>query len=117
MNRETTIGDFVSLLKREIEERQTIIAALEARLGSEPAIPAAPAPRGKRSAGIGAAAVKILREVGRPMHGLGEILPALEARGFTVAHRAGFATTLMRTGEIDRVAPGTYAAKPHAAAV
>jgi hypothetical protein len=43
------------------------------------------------------------------MHGLHEILPALQARGFVLRSRAGFATTLLRTGQVRRTAPGTFA--------
>ena len=55
--------------------------------------------------------MEILREAGRPMHGLTELLPALEARGIKVKHTAGLATILMRTGMVERTAPGTFAVK------
>ena len=100
MNRNTPIGDFVSLLKREIADRQALLATLEPLL--------TPPPR----SGVGRAAVEILREAGRPMHGLREIVPALEAKGFEFKTQAGFATTLLRTGYIRRTAPGTFAYDP-----
>jgi hypothetical protein len=106
MVQEMTVQALVCLLEREIEERRTLVAALRARMGGEPkAAPAA------RRTGVGAAVVAILREAGRPMHGLGEILPALNARGFEVSRRAGFASVVLRTGQTVRTAPGTYALK------
>jgi hypothetical protein len=99
MDRTTPIGDVLSLLKREIAERQAIVAKLESLL--------TPMPRTRT--GVGEAAAEILRAVGRPMHGLREILPALEERGFIFKTRQGFGTMLIRTGRIRRVAPGTFA--------
>lgn len=99
MNRETSVGELLATLKTEIAERQQLVDALEARVGPEV--------RGSR--GMGAAAVEILRAAGRPMHGIRDILPALEAQGYRLPSKAGFATTLMRTGQIVRVAPGTFA--------
>jgi hypothetical protein len=106
MDSELTVKALVCLLKREIEERRALVAALEARVGE--------APQPARRTGVSAAAVEILREVGRPMHGLGEILPMLKARGFDVSKRAGFASVVMRSGQVVRTAPGTYALKPAA---
>jgi len=100
MTRDTTVRDLVSLLRREIADRQALVERLEAIVGTEPPT---------RTKGIGAAAVEILRDAGRPMHARGEILPALEARGFKPKSTAGFATTLLRTGQIRRTAPGTFA--------
>jgi hypothetical protein len=110
MNRDTTIGDLVSLLKREIAERQTLIAALEARLGPERAAPVAKVAK-KSDVSVATAAAEILREKGRPMHGLDEILPALAERGIIVRNRNGFGTTMLRNPEIVRTAPGTYGLK------
>jgi hypothetical protein len=106
MNRGTTVGDFVSLLRTEIAERQALLAQLESRIDD-----GAPALK-KRSIGI--AAASILRDAGRPMHGLDEILPALVASGYEVKRREGFATTLLRVRGIVRVAPGTFAYDPNA---
>jgi hypothetical protein len=108
MDREITVKALVCLLKEEIAERRVLLAGLETRLGED-----GPSPAHKRT-GMGAAAVEILREGGRPMHGLGEILPALKARGFDVSRRAGFASVMMRNPEVVRTAPGTYALKPTA---
>ena len=102
MDRQTSVGDFLSTLKREIEERQRLVSELEARVGAEPA---------PRKTGHTHAAVEILREAGRPMHGLDEVLPALEAMGYRPVSRAGFGTGLLRTGKIIRTAPGTFAYK------
>jgi len=109
MDREITVKALVCLLREEIAERRALLAGLEARLGEDAHSSSAP----KRS-GMSAAAVEILREVGRPMHGLGEILPALKARGFDVSRRAAFASVMMRNPAVVRTAPGTYALKPAA---
>ena len=106
MDRSMTVGDLVSLLRREITERQALLAQLEARIED------APPPTKKK--GIGLAAVEIIQAAGRPMHGLDEILPALVARGYEVKRREGFATTLLRIRGIRRVAPGTFTYEPGA---
>lgn len=98
MNREMSVGELLSELKREIADRQRLVDELEARVGGEPA----------RKTGMAAAAIAILKDAGRPMHGLHEILPALQAKGFVVGSRAGFSTALLRTGSVERVAPGTF---------
>lgn len=98
MDRSTPVGDFLSLLRREIADRQVLVAKLESML--------TPSPRTRT--GLSQAAVEILQKAGRPMHGLREILPALEARGFAVSKK-GFATALIRSGRIRRIAPGTFA--------
>lgn len=110
MDRDTTVREFVCALKREIEERRTLIAALEARVGSDEK-PEPASPRVCRT-GMTSAVLDILREAGRPMHALNEVIPALEARGFTVRSKGGFATLMLRTGQVVRTAPGTYALKP-----
>jgi hypothetical protein len=102
MNRDMTVGDLVSLLKREIAERQNLIRELEARARPSSA-------PGRPRGGIATTAIDVLRDAGRPMHGLSELLPAIEARGVHIASRAGFATSLLRTDKITRTAPGTYA--------
>src|ERR1700723_434599 len=107
MDREMTVQALMCLLEREIEERRALIGALKARMGDGPQ-----PTRTMRRMGIGAAAVDVLREAGRPMHGLHEILPALKGRGFDVGRRGGFASVVLRTGQIERTAPGTYALKP-----
>src|SRR5579884_4313785 len=100
MDRDMSVGDLVSLLKQEIAERQKLVEQLRARLG-ETSTP--------RKSGVAAEAVEILRSAGRPMHGLREILPELQRRGFVPGSRAGFATALLRTGNVIRTAPGTFA--------
>jgi hypothetical protein len=102
MKRDATIGDLESLVRREIADRQAFLNELHARLFDDHAT-------GHKRHGIGAAAVDVLRDTGRPMHGLDELLPALAARGYRVRNRSGFATILLRTGKIVRTAPGTYA--------
>jgi hypothetical protein len=67
--------------------------------------------RGGKKPSIAHASIEILREAGRPMHGLREIIPALAARGVKVKQKASLATILLRTGEIERTSPGTYGLK------
>jgi hypothetical protein len=108
MDRETTIGDFVSLLKQEIAERQKLVDELESRVGKEP--------RATSRSGLGAEAIEILRAAGRPMHGLHELLPELERRGYTMRSRGNLAGALLSTKRITRTAPGTFALKPNGSA-
>ena len=124
-----TVGALAATIRKEIEERKTFLAMLDAVMaqGVSPSTPytgssavpitSAERRRGGKKPSVAAASLEILREVGRPMHGLRELLPAVEARGLKVKHKAGYATTLMRTGQIDRVAPGTFALKGGAAGV
>lgn len=107
MDRNMTVGDLVSLLRREIEQRQSLLAELESRIDAAPVT---------RKKGAGVAAVEILRAAGRPMHGLGEILPQLQTSGYELASKAGFATLLLRTGQVRRTAPGTFVYAPGDAA-
>ena len=100
-----TVRGLVSLLRDEITQRETLIATLEERLDTAPP----PKPAAPRGESVGSAVIAVLREVGRPMHGLGEIIPALEARGVMIKNKAGFATALLRTRKIVRTAPGTFA--------
>lgn len=122
-----SIGSVIALLRKEIAERQTALYMLEALIagGTSPAsaangVPLPPLPvaaasgpqrRKRPTQSIARAAVELLRATGRPMHGLREIIPALEAQGYKFKHKTGLATTLMRTGKVDRTAPGTFALK------
>jgi hypothetical protein len=45
------------------------------------------------------------------MHGGRELVPALEAQGHKVNNPNGLATTILRTGEVERTSPGTFAYK------
>jgi hypothetical protein len=117
INRNTPIGAAIATLKKEAADRQSAAAILEALIATvtgEPTSPAEEGPRhrrrGKRGAGCGQAAIEIIRAAGRPLHGLTEILPALEARGYRI-ERSGLPTTLMRTKRIRRTAPGTFGLK------
>jgi len=105
MDREMTVGALVRLLRDEIAERETLLVGLEMRLGRDPPPDAPPREKGPS---IASAVVAVLREVGRPMHGLDEIIPALAARGIHVKNKAGFATLLLRTRQIVRTSPGTF---------
>ena len=127
-----TVGALAATVRKEIEERKTFLAMLEAVMaqGVSPSTPytgGSVVPitsaikhrrgRGGKKPSVAAASLEILRQAGRAMHGLRELLPAVEAQGLKVKHKAGFATTLMRTGRVDRVAPGTFAIKGGAAGV
>jgi hypothetical protein len=118
MHSETPIGAAIALLKKEIAEKQAALNVLEGLVTQDSSGGARPpsngaasrARRGKKTT-VGKAAVEILRASARPMHGIREIIPALESDGYKVKHKAGLATTLLRTGEIERTAPGTFAFK------
>jgi len=129
---ETPIGVTLTLLRKERDERNTAIAILEALIAqgvspSSPVTVAGVTPvittvggkkyrAGKKGrASVASAALAILRAAGRPMHGLREIVPALEAQGYKLKHKAGLATTLMRSGDVERTSPGTFMAKGGAA--
>ena len=112
---QTTIGAVVTTLRREIDERKTLLAMLEAITATGASAPAETIRRRRNRSPIVVASLEILRDAGRPMHGLTELLPALEARGLKLAHPASLATALMRSGEVDRPSPGTFAAKGGAA--
>lgn len=116
---QTTIGVTMTMLRRELDERRTMLSMLEAITGrgAAPLITAPDAPTATRPSrrhhdgrpSIAAAAEAILRSANRPMHGLREILPLLEAQGYHLAHRASLAGTLTRGRRIVRTAPGTFA--------
>ena len=127
---DVTIGVLAAALQKEIDEKTSFLAMLKAVMaqGVSPATPygagggggsVVPITSGKRRRGkkptIAAASLEILRAAGRPLHGLREILPALEAQGIKIKHKAGLATVLMRTGEVDRTSPGTFAVRGGAA--
>jgi hypothetical protein len=126
---DVTIGVLATALQKEIDEKTTFLAMLKAVMaqGVSPSTPygaggggsVVPITSGKRRRGkkptIAAASLEILRAAGRPLHGLREILPALEAQGIKIKHKAGLATVLMRTGEVERTSPGTFAVRGGAA--
>jgi hypothetical protein len=124
MQRNMPVGAAIDLLRKEIAEKQSVLAALEAMVtaGTEStahALPTNGAPkpgarRGKKLS-VARAGLEILKTAGRPMHGLREIVPALEAQGYKIKHRAGFATVLLRTNQVERTAPGTFKLKGGAA--
>jgi hypothetical protein len=43
------------------------------------------------------------------------ITRSAQAQGYKLKHKAGLATTLMRSGDVERTAPGTFMAKGGAA--
>jgi hypothetical protein len=119
MNRNTTIGDALKYLDSSIERFRGLKFALEALItpssapdpGRPPSPPASAinaAAYARTGQGVGAAAISILEAAQRPLHGLTEIVPALESAGYRVSRHA-LATTLLRTSRIVRVARGTYA--------
>jgi hypothetical protein len=121
VNKNMTIAAAISALKKEAAERLSAASILEAVTASgvsEVGV-SEPAPasndgrrrtRRKRGEGAGRVAVEIIRNAGRPLHGLTEIVPALEARGIKI-RSSGLPTCIMRTGQAIRVAPGTYGLK------
>ena len=128
LNPGMTIAAAIAAMQREREALGTAIAVLQALIagGVSPTVAlgapdgggatitsatAGYARRGGKRPSIGQASIEILREAGRPMHGLRDLVPALEARGVKMKHTAGLATILLRTKEIVRTAPGTYAMK------
>jgi hypothetical protein len=119
MRAEMPIATAIAILKKEIADKQAALSVLEGLVTQgAPSINAPSANgvtvrarRGGKKLAIGKAAVEILKTAGRPMHGIREVMPALEAQGYKIKHKAGLATTLLRTGEVERTAPGTFAFK------
>ena len=120
MNKNNTIGDALRYLDQNIEKFRGLKFALEALIhpGQGPADPNRPptppasavnaAAYARTGLGVATAAVAILEAAERPLHGLTEIVPALEAAGYRVSRHA-LATTLLRNARIVRVGRGTYA--------
>lgn len=130
LNPEMTLTAGIAAMEKEREALGTAISMLRALIASGvspgtvvgtsngvvvPITPGKRPRRGGKKPSIAAASLEILRQAGRPMHGLRELLPALEAMGLKVKHKAGLATILMRTGEVVRTSPGTFAMKGGAA--
>jgi hypothetical protein len=121
----TRLGAAKAKIRRQVEDLQRLLIQLEAMTASSPSTTSTTSttkqrkqgfPSGTptsastlRNRGIGQAALEVLRQAGRPMHGLREVLPIIEQQGFHVRSRSGFATLLVRTGQVVRVAPGTFA--------
>ena len=114
MHSNMRIGAVIAQLRKEIADKQTALATLEALVaGNESPPESAPVKMPvERQYGMGKAAVEILKAAGRPLHGRRELLPALEAKGFKV-RTTHIATMLMRTKQVTRTAPGTFAYKPN----
>jgi hypothetical protein len=115
VNDRTTIGDAKTDLRQRIANQQTALHILEALTAPMPRstvgpshTEGTPARKRRNNVGVGRAAIEILRRAGRPMHGLSEIVPALQAAGYHV-HAHGLATTLLRTGLVERTGRGTFA--------
>jgi len=112
MNRGMSVSGVMLVLERDIAKKTALLKALVAivpqaktrkRAAKQSVTPKRPS--------LGVAVVDILRAAHRPMHGLREILPALESRGYRVTDRPGLATTILRRPEVERTAPGTYAVR------
>ena len=120
MNRNTTLGELLKYLDAQIEAHRRAKFAIEALLHppsgpTDPDLPPTPpasavnaATLARTGRSVGAAAISVLEVARRPMHGLSEIVPELEAAGYRVS-RGGLTTTLLRTGRIVRVGRGIYA--------
>jgi hypothetical protein len=113
MNRNTTIAEAIATLKRRAADQLTAVSMFEALIAPSAPRPDAAHPgtrrrrRRREGSTIAEIAVEILREAQRPLHGGTELLAQLEARGVKV-RPSGLATSLLRTGEIERVARGTF---------
>jgi hypothetical protein len=108
-----SIDTEIAFLERESADEQRRLAALRAcqraRLPSHRRVP------GTGRLSFARAAIEVLKVTGRPVHGTRELLPVLEVLGYTLKHRSGLPTVLMRTGQVERVAPGTFALRRTAA--
>lgn len=122
MNKNATVDDLLQLLDRKIEDYRHLKFAVEAivhpgKRPTNPSLPPTPpasavnaATHARTGQSVGSAALAILRAANRPMHGLSELVPALERQGYRVS-RHGLATTLLRTGQVVRTGRGTFAAR------
>jgi hypothetical protein len=130
LNPGTTIAAAIAAMQKEREALGTAISVLQALVANGvspstavgvsggvvvPFTAGRRARRGGRKPSIAQASIDILRAAGRPLHGLRELIPELEAQGVRIKHKSGLATTLMRTGEVERTAPGTFRFKGGAA--
>jgi hypothetical protein len=128
MNPNMTVRDAIAQLEAEIQEKNTLLAALRAAVDNGTPSPvtrvfklprppkrnhkkpaAAPiSPGGSlKSMTVAAAATQVLKEAGRPMHGRRELLPALLHRGVKVDETT-LPVAAKRSKNIERTAPGTY---------
>jgi hypothetical protein len=114
-NSSTSLGSMIGVLEREVEEKTKALFILKAFLAQPvtastetPATSRIRTARGANTHSAAKTAVEILREAGRPLHGLREIVPALMARGYSISP-AGLPSALIRFPEVVRVAPGTFA--------
>lgn len=122
MNKNTTIGEALKRLEKDIDDFRRVKFALEgliqpgvSRTGPNglPASAVNASVHARTGQSVAVAALAILSAANRPLHGLTEIVPALEAQGFHV-HPHGLATTLLRSGLIVRVGRGTFALREEA---
>ena len=116
MNSQTTIGDAIAVLEREIEERRRTVALLKSMLNGSSehrkVTPAAPAASEQEPGEmtVGAAATAILKASGRPMHATRELLPLIQEKGIRVS-KTTLPTALSRQKELFRTDPGVWAYK------
>jgi hypothetical protein len=115
---------YVEALKHELAAARQAVVQAELRVveiqkaieGLRVGSPENPEPTGpakwdrRRRGGnsIVSSALSILREGGRPMHALSEILPALEAKGHTGVQISNLYSMIMRSGHAVRTAPGPF---------
>jgi hypothetical protein len=114
MNDRTTLAEAKAAYREQIATATRALHLLEA-ITTAPlprgAMPAPRVPRPERRLSVARAAIEMLARAQRPLHGMTEIVPHLQAEGYNV-HAHGLATTLLRTGLVERVSRGTFALKP-----
>jgi len=122
MDSTTPIGEVIAALEREIEDKRRTLATLKALLVGAPREvritengPVIAVLGGNAGAHkvmtVGGAAVEILRDAGRPLHGLRELLPMLQERGVKVDKNT-LPTALGRQTVLKKVEPGVWAYRP-----
>jgi len=119
MDSTTTIGDAITLLEREIEDRRRALSVLKAMVGLSPSqLPLtgtnkpANGSASRKAVTVGGAAVEILQAAGRPLHAMRELLPLIQERGIKVS-KTTLPTALSRQKALKKVEAGvwTYVSK------
>jgi hypothetical protein len=119
-----TVRDAIALLEAEIAEKKTLLAALKSAvgapksngaaetsggaLGGQAALPSARQVPAGRPLPLPAAAALALKEAGKPMHALHELLPLLAGRGVKVSNTT-LPTALSRAKNVRKISPGVWA--------
>jgi hypothetical protein len=102
MNKQSTVGELLSLLQHRAAISQTMVQEISALMFDESA-------NGPRYVGVTDAAIEILRETGQPMHVRSQLIPALKAKGFAEPTPSNLVASLMRHGGIVRPYRGAVA--------